>query len=128
MSDHRDNHEAYAITPPPAVADLQARIAQRLAEAQSQVLMALEGWRLSQDERGRLRARCDMEVAHIAELKAQVRQLIAERDMLRREVCRHRAAAIQGKKPEDIAAKLRWDCFRELPLDRLAQINKELGL
>ena len=76
----------------------------------------------------RLEHRCDMEADHVAELRAQVRQLIAERDLLRREVCRHRAAAIQGKKPEDIAAALQWDCFRESPLDRLAQMDEENGL
>ena len=76
----------------------------------------------------RLEHRCDMEAAHLREMKAQVRALIAERDLLRREVCRHRAAEIQGKKPEDIAAALQWDCFRESPLDRLAQMDEENGL
>ncbi len=61
----------------------------------------------------RLEHRCDMEAHHIAELRTQINLLRAERDLLRREVCRHRAAAIQGKKPEDIAAALQWDCFKE---------------
>ncbi len=43
----------------------------------------------------------------------EIKRLRLERDLLRREVCRHRAAAIQGKKPEDIAAQLQWDCFKE---------------
>jgi hypothetical protein len=58
----------------------------------------------------------------------EIERLRAERDMLRREVCRHRAAVIQDKKPEDIAAQLQWDCFRESPLDRLAQMDEENGL
>lgn len=118
----------------------------------------------------RLEHRCDMEAAHLSEMKAQVRQMALERDaarekiakimaglegccmtcepvgvrnqqmerdlsalkaecdLLRREVCRHRAAAIQGKRPEDIAAALKWDCFRESPLDLLAKMDEENGL
>lgn len=117
-----------------------------------------------------LQHRCDMEVAHIAELKEQVRSIAlerdaarekvarimaglegccmmcepvgvrnqqmeqdittlqAERDLLRREVCYHRAAAIQDRKPEEIAAALKWDCFKESPLDRLAKMDEENGL
>ncbi len=48
-----------------------------------------------------------------AALWRALREARRERELLRREVCRHRAAAIQGKKPEDIAAKLQWDCFKE---------------
>ncbi len=47
------------------------------------------------------------------ELERKIATLKAESDLLRREVCRHRSAAIQGKKPEDIAAQLQWDCFKE---------------
>lgn len=41
----------------------------------------------------------------------RIAQLIKERDLARREVCRHRAANIQGKQPEEIAVDLGWDCF-----------------
>jgi hypothetical protein len=135
VTDHRDEHEAYAITPPPAVAEFQTRIAQLLAEAQSKVSMALESSRLSEDEVRRLRARCEMEASHIAELKDQISSLrvglaiaLDQRDLHRREVCYHRAAAIQDRRPEDIAAALQWDCFRESPLDRLAKMDEENGL
>ena len=53
------------------------------------------------------------------QMERDIETLKAERDLLRREVCRHRAADIQGKKPKDIAAELKWDCF--LALDRLAK-------
>jgi hypothetical protein len=66
--------------------------------------------------------------AWIIDLQKRCDQAVRERDLLRREVCRHRAAAIQGKRPEDIAAALQWDCFRESPLDRLAKMDAENGL
>jgi TRAP-type mannitol/chloroaromatic compound transport system substrate-binding protein len=39
--------------------------------------------------------------------------ILAQRDLARREVCAHRAACIQDKKPEDIADALQWDCFKQ---------------
>jgi cell division protein FtsB len=66
----------------------------------------------------RLRAsadQCRAQHQEIAELKEQIKTLRAERDLLRREVCRHRAAAIQDARPEDIAAMLQWDCFKDQP-------------
>ena len=36
-----------------------------------------------------------------------------ERDEARREVCRSRASCIKDKQPEEIAAALEWDCFKE---------------
>ena len=84
---------------------------------------------LTQAERiRRLMHRCDMEAEHVAELKEQIKTLRDERDVLRREVCRHRAEAIQDARPEDIAAMLQWDCFKESPLDRLAKMDEENGL
>ncbi len=63
---------------------------------------------------------CVKDAKHAANLLGSIRRITLhrdearrERDLLRREVCRHRAAAIQGKKPEDIAAALQWDCFKE---------------
>jgi len=119
VTDHRDNHEAYAITPPPAVAAFQTRIAQLLAEAQSKVSMALESSRLSEDEVRRLRARCEMEASHIAELKDQISSLRAglqialdQRDEARRLVCEMQAAKEQGT-PEGWAREWGWDCFKE---------------
>lgn len=37
----------------------------------------------------------------------------AERDLARREVCRHRASNIKGKTEEQIAEALGWDCFKK---------------
>ena len=63
MTDHRDEHEAYAITPLPAG--------------------------ISHDEYiRRLRRQCDMEAAHIAELKEQVRTIALERDAARNKIAR----------------------------------------
>lgn len=63
MTDHRDEHEAYAITPLPAG--------------------------ISNDEYiRRLRRQCDMEAAHIAELKEQVRTIALERDAAREKIAR----------------------------------------
>jgi hypothetical protein len=119
VTDHRDNHEAYAITPPPAVAAFQTRIAQLLAEAQSKVSMALESSRLSEDEVRRLRARCEMEASHIAELKDQISSLRAglqialdQRDEARQEVCVWQGLDT-GNTPRDTATVRGWNCFRE---------------
>ena len=63
----------------------------------------------------RLEHRCDMEAAHIAELKAQIRSLRAllavaleQRDEARREVCGH-DEFIGGAMLE--AKRRGWDCF-----------------
>ena len=48
-------------------------------------------------------------------IEQQIDRLTRERDVARREVCEDRAACIQGKKPEEIAAALGWDCFRRQP-------------
>lgn len=121
MTDHRDNHEAYAITPPLAVAEFQSRLAQLLAEAQSKVSMALESSRLSEDEVLRLRARCEMEASHIAELKDQISSLRAglaialdQRDEARREVCMNEANHLPTMaNPRREAKRRGWDCFKE---------------
>ncbi len=84
-----------------------------------------------------LRHRCDMEVAHIAELKAQVRsialerdsaresvaRLTAERDEARRELCRFYCAndtawgsgpfPMEQSTPAMFAHLKGWDCFKE---------------
>ena len=49
----------------------------------------------------------------IEERKDENEALRAERDLLQREVCRHRAAAIQDRTPEQIADALGWNCFKE---------------
>ena len=59
----------------------------------------------------RLRRQCDMEAAHIAELKEQIKTLRAERDEARRIVCEMQAAKEQGT-PEGWADEWGWDCFR----------------
>lgn len=52
------------------------------------------------------------ESCEAASLAADV--LLNQRDEARREVCRHRAACIQGKRAEEIADALNWDCFSAL--------------
>lgn len=42
-----------------------------------------------------------------------VMHYVEQRDEARREVCRHRAACIQGKRAEEIANALGWNCFKE---------------
>lgn len=49
----------------------------------------------------------------IEELKDENKALRAERDLLQREVCMHRAAAIQDRTPEQIADALGWSCVNE---------------
>ena len=88
MTDHRDQHEPYSITPPPAITDFALRLAQQVAEWREKCALALESSRLSEEEVRRLRARCDMEVSHIAELKAQVRAIALERDAARERIAR----------------------------------------
>ena len=91
MTDHRDEHEAYAITPLPAG--------------------------ISNDEYiRRLRRQCDMEAAHIAELKAQIKTLRDERDEARREVCVIIAQHSNDPIPDEeyfVCATRGWDCFKE---------------
>lgn len=41
----------------------------------------------------------------------RIAEITKERDSARREVCRSRAAKIQGKTPQEIAVELGWDCF-----------------
>lgn len=62
------------------------------------------------------------------QMQRDIETIRAERDLLRREVCRHRAAAIQDRTPEQWAATLGWDCFQNSPLDRLAKLDEECGL
>ena len=59
-----------------------------------------------------LRHRCDMEVAHIAELKEQIKMLRAERDEARREVCEWLALS-EGGTEQEHADEAGWDCFKE---------------
>lgn len=49
----------------------------------------------------------------VMRLDHQYSVILAQRDLARREVCAHRAACIQDKKPEDIADALQWDCFKQ---------------
>lgn len=73
----------------------------------------------SQAERiRRLEHRCDMEAAHIAELKEQIRNVRAllavaleQRDEARREVCWRYTSTLSS---QHLFAKDRgWDCFRQ---------------
>jgi hypothetical protein len=123
VTDHRDQHEPYSITPPPEVTAFALRLAQQVAEWREKCALALESSRLSEEEVRRLRARCDMEVSHIAELKEQIKMLRAERDEARRDLCmewvwRGRNYRMQNGhkfKPsaEDWATISNWDCFRD---------------
>ena len=82
----------------------------------------------------RLQHRCDMEAAHIAELKDQIsglRALLAvaleQRDEARREVCKWLVTA-EGGTEQEHATEAGWDCCPEPPLDRLAKLDEECGL
>ena len=88
MTDYRDEHEAYSVTPPPEVTAFALRLAQHVAEWREKCALALESSRLSEQEVRRLRERCDMEASHIAELKEQVRTIALERDAAREKVAR----------------------------------------
>lgn len=126
MTDHRDEHEPYAITPPPAISEAALRLARQVAEWQEKCALAIESSRLSEAEVRRLRVRCEMEASHIAELKEQIKTLRAERDEARREVSNLNRT--WAKRPQDYAIERGWDCFREPPLDRLAKLDEECGL
>ena len=52
-------------------------------------------------------------IDHVESLIAKCEELTRERDTARREVCRSRASCIKDKQPEEIAAALEWDCFKE---------------
>jgi hypothetical protein len=72
---------------------------------------------ISHDEyiRG-LRRQCDMEAAHIAELKEQIKTLRDERDEARREVCVIIAQHSNDPIPDEeyfVCATRGWDCFKE---------------
>ena len=142
MTNHRLPDGADDKTPQP-VMDFQIQMTQLIGAWQSKVSMALESSRLSEEEVRRLRHRCDMEVAHIAELKEQVRSsadqcraqhqeidaLMAERDRLRserdearREICINEAndlaydlerKGVFGIAGKSMADKRGWDCFKE---------------
>ena len=47
------------------------------------------------------------------QMQRDIKTLKAERNALRREVCRSRASCIQGKSPLHIADALGWDCFKD---------------
>ena len=64
----------------------------------------------------RLRRQCDMEAAHISELKAQIKTLRDERDEARREVCVIIAQHSNDPIPDEeyfVCATRGWDCFKE---------------
>jgi hypothetical protein len=63
-----------------------------------------------------LRRQCDMEAAHIAKLKAQIKTLRDERDEARREVCVIIAQHSNDPIPDEeyfVCATRGWDCFKE---------------
>jgi hypothetical protein len=49
----------------------------------------------------------------IISMKVALERMQQERDTARREVCRSRASCIKDKQPEEIAAALEWDCFKD---------------
>ena len=49
----------------------------------------------------------------IYDLKKKMMGIEFERDLLRRKVCGIRALAMDARTPEQIAAELGWDCFKE---------------
>jgi outer membrane murein-binding lipoprotein Lpp len=106
------------------IAELKAQVRALIAERDAarekinRIMLGLEGCCMT----------CEPIGARNQQMERDIETLKAERDLLRREVCRHRAAAIQDRRPEDIAAQLQWDCFRESTLDRLAQMDEENGL
>jgi hypothetical protein len=53
-------------------------------------------------------------LAHIAELKAKINILTAERDEARKEVCELKSYNFEGKiSPKAYAEMRKWDCFKE---------------
>lgn len=61
----------------------------------------------------RLEHRCDMEAAHLREMKAQVRALIAERDEARLEVCQLLAQFPGAGASEGYAEERGWQYLNE---------------
>ena len=56
---------------------------------------------------------CKTDVEYVDDAADLIEELLVHRNVLRREVCRQRAADIEGKTPEQIADVLGWDCFKE---------------
>jgi hypothetical protein len=144
MTKHLDSRGDCDVTPPPAVIDFALRLSQQIGEWKEKCELALHSSRLSEEEVRRLRHRCEMEVAHIAELKAQVRSIALERDAEREQVARLTAERDEARimycnnlspaDPHKIAEKWRWNCFAHdketwvEALDRLAKMDEENGL
>jgi hypothetical protein len=75
---------------------------------------------------------CDLEAQHITYLRTKVRELIAERDEARRELCEFavgwKRAGMRVQHPQQYAQERGWDCCKNSPLDSLAKIDEECGL
>ena len=56
---------------------------------------------------------CKTDVEYVDDAADLIEELLIHRNVLRRELCRHRAGTIHGKTPEEIADALQWDCFKE---------------
>lgn len=109
MTDHRDEHE---ITPLPAEAsDWKRNIDWKRLGDLCDMFCAITKIQQLEEETQRLRRQCDMEAAHIAELKEQIKTLRAERDEARREVCSLEADTAEDQR--EFARQRGWDCFRD---------------
>ena len=107
---------------------------------------ALESSNEWEEEVRRLRARCDMEASHIAELKEQIKTLRAERDEARRAwlmfmfICEdgidmNPNGRVPYRAEIDEAESRGWDCFKDSSrersqkaMERLSKLDEELGL